>query len=1107
MSCPNCRSESPAGAKFCAACGATLEPMVCPRCGHRANRHDRFCGGCGHALAGAVATGGPGESAADVRLASGGERRQATVLLADISGSTLLGERLDPEEVDGVVGRFRRTAVQVIEKHGGTINQFVGDEVVAVFGVPSAREDDPVRAVRAAMELHAETSRQSSELEARIGERLAIHTGINTGLMIAQYSNDREGLYRLTGDAINTAARLRSLAAADEILVGPNTQRLVKPYFEALPLPAVQRKGKGLPIVPYRVVGISRVRSRFEAASQQGLKAHVGRSRELDVLRSCLARALEGEGRFVTIEGEPGIGKSRLLHEFLRDLDREQITLPQGRCEAHATETPYFPFLDGLRRGLYLSEDEAPADALRKAVDGVRRIDPALEAYLPFYLHLLSIPSEFALPSHLQGEALRQAIEEALVALIALTTKIRPMVLVLEDWHWSDPASRSALQRLLPLVPSHRLMLVVSNRPGYGLDLGRAGPHTAIRLDPLDEAETEKLVEAITGARTLPDGFAGAVHRSAEGNPLFIEEACFSLLDSGVISVRDGQLATHRPVERLLLPDTVQAVIRARLDRLDETAREVASLASVIGRTFDRQVLGRIYRGRAPLEEMLEGLCAEEIIRRTRLLPEPEYSFRHVLGREVAYDTLLHQQRRQLHEAVGRAIEEFHSERLEEQAAILAYHFRRSSCAEKAVHYALLAGDQAARLYANAEGMSHFEEALTVARSVPDSPEARRWQIDAILKGAAVHATSRDIMRDRSDLHRARELAETLDDRPRLARVLYWLGRNHYLLAELEPAIEHAQRSAEIADQLGDPALAAPPVNLMGRAYWQLSDFVRSALMTERSVGQMCLLGERAEEATAAGFLSALLGYMGEFDKALSYSDRALALARDVGHPYAEAAGLHYRGIIHDQQGQWSAALADYAAAESVANRAGDAFRVYLVKLMEGRARAMAGDPATGRRALEESVALSESLGTTFLLGQAKSFLATCLLAQGDDPREAETLCGVAVGLARRAGDRFTEALALRTQAECMGMSRDPERGPSATGLTLEAIEIQERIGARPELARSYVSLARLLAVAGRDREAQGSLESAIHILEELGLGWGQARAERALAPSRSETG
>jgi class 3 adenylate cyclase/tetratricopeptide (TPR) repeat protein len=1092
MKCPHCQSENSGGSKFCSACGSALT-IRCPGCNHLVELESRFCSMCGHPLGEKGLPERSAEAAIVQSLSSG--RRHATVMFSDVSGYTAMTERMDPEDVHRVLNDIKQAAARIVEKYGGVINQFVGDEVMALFGIPNAAEDDPVRAIKAALELHAHIRENTDDLLAGTDELLKIHTGINTGLMIAEYRADLEGLYRLTGDAVNTAARLRSLAEADQILIGPNTQRAVKFYFQMVPCPPVRVKGKAAPIVPYQVVAESHISSRFEAARERGFRSYVGRKQEQETLQSCLTRAVGGKGQLVTIEGEPGIGKSRLLYEFLGYLDRKQISTPQGRCQPYGSDIPYFSFLDGLRRGLHLNENDSHGETLQKAVASIKRIGPSLERYLPHLLHVLSIPSNYALPPDLKGEALRKALEEAIAALITLSANVQPLVLVIEDWHWSDPASQSALRYLLRLVPSYRLMVIVTYRSAYDFDFGKITDRTTIRLKALDEAETEDLIAAVAGATKLPPGLAALISRSADGNPLFIEEACYSMIESGALSVDDDALVLHQSLDQLLLPDTVQAVIRARLDRLDKGAKEVIGPASVIGRVFNERVLTSIYTGRSPLAEALEVLQAQEIIQQTKILPELEYSFRHLLTREVAYDTLLHQQRKQLHEAVGMAIERLYPTRT--NASILVHHYSRSRRADKTVQYALVAGERAARLYANAEAAAYFKDALDGAKLLPASVESQRWQIDAVLGQVATGSAPGDIERNRENLEQACALAEQLADRRRLAQVLYWLGRTHYVLADLHGAIEHARRSLEIADELGDATLSAPPVNLMGRVYWQLGDFARSARMMERSVEQMRSIANSSEESTAAGFLSALLGYMGEFEKALSYSDLSIELAQKLKNPYAEAAGFHYRGIIHDQQGQWELALRQYAEAERIAEKTADVFRVYIVKFMEGRARHMAGNLAQGLKLIEDSIALAVKVGTQFLLGQAKTVLASCWLADGRVD-EARSLCTEAISLAEKAGDRFTQSLARRTLAECLGRAGGSKNLDEASRIVLAAIKTQEEIGAKPELARSYASLARIAEIRGDSEQAARCLGKAMRLLSDLGMGWDIAQISQS---------
>jgi len=1103
MKCPECLSDNREGAKFCNECGYKLE-LACPKCKNLTRPESKFCDECGHDLSKPFVPKESLESSQQPNMltdTSGpavfpeGERRQTTIVFSDLSGYTAMNEQLDPEEVEGIMGRIKEEAVRIVESYGGIVNQFVGDEILALFGIPTAHEDDPLRAVKAAMELHKMVRQMSPEVEGRIGKPLTMHTGINTGLIVTNLRDDRDGLYGITGETVNTGARLKSQAGSDNILVSPETKRLIAPYFETIALEEIRMKGKTEPTVPYRVIGESKIQTRFEVAEQKGFTPYTGRDHELTILHACLDKALQGEGQFVTVVGEAGVGKSRLHYEFRHRLDREKITVLQGRCQSYGSDIPYLPFIDALRRGLHLIEEDSPVELLEKAVANIKAIDPSLEQFIPLYLHLLSIQSDYPLPAHLQGKELRKAMEEALAAIITLNTQHRPMVMILEDWHWSDDASQPALKNLIGMTAPCALMVMVTYRPIYPDSWGYMSYHTPVILKPLDASNTENISKSVTGATYLPEGLGELIHERTNGNPLFIEEVCYSLIEEGVVVVKDEEATLTQSLAKLSLPDTVQAIIRTRLDRLDRNTKEAIRLASVIGRVFGQRILERIYSTQAVLSESLEALKALEVIQQIRVLPEAEYTFRHVMTQTVVYETLLLQRRKELHGAIGLAIEELYSERLEEQAPILAYHYIRSDRQDKAIEYALLAGDQAAGLYANTEATSYYEQAFTMSQSLPESPEAQQWQIDAALKLAAVGITRQDIERDRMNLEQAHTLAEALNDEPRLARVLYWLGRIHYVLWSPQIAMEYAKQSLMIADRLGDDALAASPVNLMGRVYYQLSDFVQASQFLERSVEQMRRIGNKVEESTASALSGYVLAFLGEFERALAHANHAIQLAREIQNPFAKANAYHLRGCIGDQQGEWTQAIKDYEKAIRIAEKAEDLFRLYLVKSWKGRARAMIGDPDRGRELLEESLALAEKIGTKFWLAWQKTALAACLFMLGELETGSQ-LCQEAIRLGEETNDKYVIAFANRTFAEILSRLEpsDPEKADRAI---LEAIRIQQEIDVKPELPRSYVSYAHLLIGREEKERAKEYLAKAIGMFQQMGMIWDLAQTDQ----------
>ena len=729
-----------------------------------------------------------------------GERRHATVLFSDLTGYTAMNERLDPEVVGEIMAGIKAEAVRIVERHGGIVNQFVGDEILALFGIPITHEDDPVRAIRTALALHAMVRRMSENVEARIGQPLRLHTGIDSGLVVTNSRDARDGAYGITGDTVNIGARLAASCAVDQIWVSPQTHLLVADYFEAQAQEPVNLKGKTAPMVPYRIVGATPTETRFEAARRRGLSAYTGRGTELALMRSSLEDVMSGKGQLVAVVGEAGAGKSRLLFEFRSGLDRNRVGIVEGRCQSYGAETPYLPFLDALRRALNLRDEDSPEQLHDKVITQVSAIDASLDRFVPHYLHLLSIAStQHALPAQLQGAERRRAFEEALVALFTLSAKRQPRLVILEDWHWADVTSDAVLKHLAGLVPQYPIMIVLLCRPEYDLKWAAAGQVTQVALKPLSVADTGALVCTALGVSTLPEALKTLIHQRTGGNPLFIEEVCHALVEERILTVQDNHATLTRGIETVQLPDTVQAVIRSRVDRLDKTTQEVLQLASVIGREFARALLEKIPTRAKHLGETLETLRAHDLIRQVRVVPEAEYVFKHVLTQIVVYETLLHIRRKALHELVGKAIEEVYAERIEEHYESLAYHYQRSDNAQKAIRYLELAGDKAKAQYVLQQTVKNYVQAIELIQTQDKSPEMMRDHIDVAVKWADLIVPSSEVI---VALRTAQSYAERLQDNDLLAKATSFLGQLLLYMGEPDAAIPELRRVIDMAGLL-----------------------------------------------------------------------------------------------------------------------------------------------------------------------------------------------------------------------------------------------------------------------------------------------------------------
>jgi class 3 adenylate cyclase/tetratricopeptide (TPR) repeat protein len=1110
MKCLLCQQQSPTGSNFCLGCGARLS-VTCPSCGTELLVDARFCDKCGTPVSGEtsgkarfapVASYTPKHLAEKIltsKSALEGERKQVTVLFCDIVESSKLAERLEPEAMHELMDRALRLMAEAVHRYEGTVNQFLGDGLMALFGAPLALEDHALRAVRAALAIQETITGYSVQLRDVRGVELHLRLGLNTGLVVVgRIGDDLRMDYTAVGDTTHVAARLQALAEPDTILVSEATHRLVEGYIRSQPIGPVQVKGRTEALSVFKVTGRRRARSRLELSAERGLTEFVGRQRELGVLHDCLARARAGRGHVVGVAGEPGAGKSRLLFEFRKTLEGDGVTWLEGHCEPYAQATPYLPIMQILRGNFQIEEADNPLQVHEKLRLGVFRLDPNLEWILPFLRELFHISGEDDTLKHLEPQIKRRRTFEALLALTMAGTQRRPLVAVIEDLHWIDRTSEDYLTFLVDSMAGTPHLLLTTRRPGYSVRWADKTYYTQIALDLLTESEAESMAATLLGSSHLPRDLLRIIWEKAEGNPLFVEEIVTSLLERGVLHHGEDIRWTRDTV--VDVPPTIQDIIRARIDRLGEPVKRTVQNAAVIGREFGLRLLTRISEMATEVGGYVDTLKRLEFIHETRFVPELEFIFKHAVIQDVTYEGLLVQRRKEIHGAIGRAIEDLYPDRLEEHAALLTHHYARSDHQDKALEHALIAGDRAARLYANIEAKTFYEQALTITRQLPASPTAEQSQIDAILKLAAVGVTRQDIERDLTNLEQARDLTEKLGDESRFARVLYWLGRLRYVLGDSETALAYATQSLDIAERLGGDGLAAPPVNLMGRIHGLRADFAQAGQLLARSVDQMRRLGNKSEESTAAGLAGWVLGSMGEFERALPYADQGIRLAKEIENPFAEAAAFFYRGRIDEARGDWAQAIADFGSSRRIAERAGDRFRAYLAEFSEGQAHSMAGDPSRGRVLVEESLAHAQQIGTKFFLAGLKTALANCLMALGEFTAVPAS-CQEAIQIAHETGDRFSGALAHRALAEAL-YELTPADPQGAERAIKEAIRMQQEICAAPELARSYLTYARLLSGEGKREDAAEYRAQAIRMFQEMDMAWDLSRAERVLRQS-----
>jgi class 3 adenylate cyclase/tetratricopeptide (TPR) repeat protein len=704
------------------------EAMKCAGCGSENPEGSKFCNDCGASLQG---TQPPSDSQLDHAKTSfvpEPERRHVTALFSDLTGYTSMAEKLDPEQVKEVTGRIFTGVKQIVANYEGFIERVMGDGVLAFFGVPKGHEDDPVRAIQAATEIHNLVKSLSPQYQEKLGAPLAMHSGINTGLVVTADVDPEKGTHGVSGDAVNVASRLSGLANPGEILVGHDTHVRAEGVFAFEDLGLKKVKGKAEPIRIFKVLGAKTSRGvvRFDRKVSSEM---VGREKELDKLEFQVMKAINGEGSVVNIIGEAGIGKSRLIAELKQSRIMKRVTLLEGRAMSIGKNLSFHPITDLLKQWAAIADGDSQAVAFDKLEEAIRRVQPQeTNEILPFVATLMGMKLEGKHAERvkgIEGEALEKLIFKNMRELMIKGAELRPTVVVMEDFQWADTSSIELLERLYRLAENHRIAFINVFRLGYFetdddkiAKIGRGLPasYVEIEIHPLDNANAETLIDNMLAVKGLPYSVKNQILERAGGNPFFIEEVVRSLIDEGAVVKKKGGFEVTYKIESVTIPPTINDVLMARMDRLEEPTRELIKIASVIGRSFFDRVVKEVADPIGDVDRRLAQLKDVQLIRSRMRMGEVEYLFKHALAHEAAYESTLLKKRKQLHLRVAESIERLFSDRLHEFYGILAYHYGKAESLEKTELCLISAGEAALKSSASNEALHYYQEGLSIYR-------------------------------------------------------------------------------------------------------------------------------------------------------------------------------------------------------------------------------------------------------------------------------------------------------------------------------------------------------------------------------------------------------
>jgi class 3 adenylate cyclase len=754
-----------------------------------------------------------------------GERKQVTVLFADLKGSMELLADRDPEEARELLDPVLERMIEAVHRYEGTVNQVMGDGIMALFGAPIAHEDHAVRACYAALRMQETVTRYGDELQRSHGVPVQIRVGLNAGAVVVRVIDSSLHMdYTAVGQTTHLAARLEQMAKPGSVLTTGETLRLAEGFVQVKTLGPVAVKGLADRVEVFELVGAASTRTRLQAFAARGLTRFVGRQVELEALRQALERAGTRHGQVVAVIGEPGVGKTRLVYEFTRSHHTHGWLVLESSSVSYGKATAYLPVRD-LLKAYFQIDDRDDGRKMREKLTGkLLTLDAALGPTLPAFLTLLDVPVEDRHWQDLDPTQRRQRILEAIKGLLLRESQVQPLLLVFENLHWIDAETQAVLDRLIDSLPTARLLLLVNYRPEYQHGWGNKTYYTQLRLDPLPPASAEALLQGLLGDDPCLVPLTRLLIERTEGNPFFLEESVRALVETGVLVGERGAYRLAKSLESMQVPATVHAVLAARIDRLPPEEKRLLQTAAVIGTEVPFTLLQAIVElSEEELRRGLGHLQAAEFLYETSLFPELEYTFKHALTHEVTYGSLLLERRRALHARIVAASERLYADRLTEQAERLAQHAFRGEVWDKAVAYCWQAGTKAYARSALREVAACCEQALAALTHLPASRATQAQAIDLRLDLRTALWALGEIRQMLDHLREAKTLAEALDDQPRLGRVSAYMCRYFREMGDHDSAVESGQHALAVAETLGDFALQVTANHFLGVAYHVLA--------------------------------------------------------------------------------------------------------------------------------------------------------------------------------------------------------------------------------------------------------------------------------------------
>jgi class 3 adenylate cyclase/tetratricopeptide (TPR) repeat protein len=1073
VNCPRCGADNPAGMKFCGQCAAPLAG-VCPSCGARNPPENKFCGQCAAPLAnGAKPRFALPESYTPKHLAERiltsrsaleGERKQVTVLFADLKGSMELLADRDPEDARKLLDAVLERMMEAVHRYEGTVNQVMGDGIMALFGAPLAHEDHAVRACYAALRMQESIRQYAEQVQRAAGVPIQIRIGLNSGeVIVRSVGSDLRMDYTAVGQTTHLAARMEQTAMPGSILLSVETLRLAEDYVRVKPLGLVNVKGVSEPVEVYEAIGAGTVRTRLQRSVVRGLTRFVGRDRELDQMRQGLEQAAAGRGQLIAVVGEPGVGKSRLFYEFLNSHRTRGWMILQGSSVSYGRAYSYLPVVDILKSYFKIDERDDARGIRTKVTGTVLTLDEGLKDVVPPVLGLLDALADDSPFLQQSPPQRRQSTLDSVKRLLLRETQAQPVLLVFEDLHWIDSETQALLDSLVESLPTAPLLIAVNYRPEYRHPWSHKNFYRQLPIEPLPAANAEEFLKPLVGDDPGLRPLIQVLVERTDGNPLFLEESVRTLVEARVLVGEPGRYRLARAGVPIVVPPSVQAILAARIDRLSPEDKQLLQAASVVGKDVPYTLLQAV--ADLPDDALRAGLTRlqeSEFLYESKLFPELEYTFKHALTHEVTYGGLLAERRRALHARMVDAIEAQYPDRSAEHIERLAHHASRGEVWQKAAQYGRQAADRAAALCVDAEAAAHYQRALDALARVPVTQESVRAAIDARLALRAPLWRGGQLERLLDVFREAEMLGTQHNETERLDVVYSFFLQYYWAKGEYDRAIGYGQRCLEAGARRHDVGLEVTGHYYLGGCYHAQGRFplalehyhtIIDTLEGPRETERYGLSG--LPYSGACALAAQCLVEMGEGPRALELLRRGERVAQAANHLYSKAPLAIAHGHLLLYQGEPADAIHVLEPIVAMCRENKFVGQTMRALTILGHGYARTGRASEAIPLLKEAIELQEGAGAFVDRAWWVGTLGEIYRRAGqlDD---AETTARTALEFAQRHGEMGNEAW---IHALLGNIASDRGEVEAARRHFAEARKLADTLGMRPLIASCDVGL------------------------------------------------